>query len=182
MITEKLSPRASYQHSLHQNPCRTRLHDNGTTPYGTGLMRFGDHPWEQFSCDRNAIDDSQPAAQVLTRRLRSCNFASAPRSPASWRAIANCSTGIARTYTSMQTSTVRSARSSHSCRERDDDAERATVMAAARPSWRQHDVEAALEGSHAGGLLLWETPNNNNTLFACHELRIAVSADAEASA
>ena len=41
LITGKLFGRASSQSSLHKNSCRTRLHDNSTTPYGTGLDSCG---------------------------------------------------------------------------------------------------------------------------------------------
>ena len=72
-------------------------------------------------------------AQIRTCHPKSESSASAPCSPASWRAAAaKCLTGLEHSHMPARMVTMRSARPSHSCNERDDNAKRADLMPAAR--------------------------------------------------
>ena len=72
--------------------------------------------------------------------LISEKFIGAHRSPASWCAIANFWTGVARTYISTHMRKMYSVRSSHSSHECDDSAEHVTAMAATRSLGGHDDV------------------------------------------
>ena len=86
--------------------------------------------WRIVFLRSNCCQASGPRFSTVRDTSETWNFYGTQRSPASWRASANSSTGIARARIPPQTRLTRSAQSPHSCHERDDSAERATAIPA----------------------------------------------------
>ena len=158
----------------------TQLAPSMATPYAEHRQGRFVSLGDLFSCDRNDLFGPDTAPQTSTTDARHGTFASAQRSPASWRPIANCSPGGARTHASTLMRTMHSTVSSRSSIECDDAAEHVTVMTAGRsalqcPAARGIDQTRAascLAGTFAYGEEFYG--NNNNR--PCVHLWIAVNA------